>query len=145
MKLTLRTSVQQSYQQVWSGFTEDLFKKLSLPFPPVKVIQFDGCEKGNHVVLELNFLLFRQRWTSLIIEQEITTKEVFFVDKGIKLPFFLSFWQHCHRIIKAGEQTIIADEIEFRTPFVLTDYLFYPLLWLQFTYRKPIYRRVFGH
>ena len=144
MKLKIQTSVEKNYRQVWEGFTEDLFNQLSPPFPPVKVIQFDGCHKDDVVELELNFLLFKQRWKSLITDQQSTNAEIFFLDEGVKLPFFLTFWKHRHRIIKNGDSTIIADEIEFRTPTLLTNYLFYPLLWLQFAYRKPIYRKVFG-
>jgi ligand-binding SRPBCC domain-containing protein len=144
MKLTIQTSVQQSYQQVWAGFTKDLFTKLSPPFPPVKVIRFDGCLKGDVVELELNFLVFKQRWKSLITDQQTTDVDIFFLDEGIKLPFFLSSWRHYHRIIKDSNSTTIADEIEFRTPTILTDYLLYPLLWAQFAYRKPIYRSVFN-
>ncbi|AXE19810.1 hypothetical protein DR864_19715 [Runella rosea] len=144
MKLILRTPVQQSYLQVWKGFDETLFRRLSPPFPPVRVVRFDGCLKGNTVELELNFFLFKQLWTSKITEQQGNAEEVFFIDEGVKLPFFLSYWRHRHRIIKDGEHTIIADEIEFRTPSVLTDYLFYPLLYGQFLYRKPIYRKVFS-
>ena len=144
MKLTIQTSVQQSYQQVWAGFTKDLFTKLNPPFPPVKVIRFDGCLKGDIVELELNFLVFKQSWKSLITDQQTTDVDIFFLDEGIKLPFFLSSWRHYHRIIKDSNSTIIADEIEFRTPTILTDYLLYPLLWAQFAYRKPIYRSVFN-
>ena len=144
MKLTIQTSVQQPYQQVWTGFTKDLFTKLSPPFPPVKVIRFDGCLKGDVVELELNFLVFKQSWKSLITDQQTTDVDIFFLDEGIKLPFFLSSWRHYHRIIKDSNSTIIADEIEFRTPTILTDYLLYPLLWAQFAYRKPIYRSVFN-
>ncbi|NBB20109.1 hypothetical protein GVN20_12160 [Runella sp. CRIBMP] len=144
MKLILKTTVQQSYLQVWRGFDETLFRRLSPPFPPVRVVRFDGCLKGNIVELELNFFLFKQLWTSKITEQQGNVEEVFFIDEGVKLPFFLSYWRHHHRIIKDGEHTIIADEIEFRTPSILTDYLFYPLLYGQFLYRKPIYRNVFS-
>ncbi|MCP1383266.1 SRPBCC family protein [Runella salmonicolor] len=144
MKLILKTTVQQSYLQVWRGFDETLFRRLSPPFPPVRVVRFDGCLKGNTVELELSFFLFKQRWTSKITEQQGNAEEVFFIDEGVKLPFFLSYWRHRHRIIKDGEHTIIADEIEFRTPSILTDYLFYPLLYGQFLYRKPIYRKVFS-
>ena len=132
MKLTIQTSVQQSYQQVWAGFTKDLFTKLNPPFPPVKVIRFDGCLKGDVVELELNFFVFKQSWKSLITDQQTTDVDIFFLDEGIKLPFFLSSWRHYHRIIKDSNSTIIADEIEFRTPTILTDYLLYPLLWAQF-------------
>jgi ligand-binding SRPBCC domain-containing protein len=143
MKLKIQTSVEKNYLQVWEEFTEDLFNQLSPPFPPVKVIQFDGCHKGDTVELELNFLLFKQRWRSLITDLQSTNTEIFFLDEGVKLPFFLTFWKHRHRIIKNGDSTIIADEIEFKTPTLLTNYLFYPLLWLQFAYRKPIYQKVF--
>ncbi|RDB02879.1 SRPBCC family protein [Runella aurantiaca] len=144
MKLILRTTVQQSYLQVWKGFDETLFRRLSPPFPPVRVVRFDGCLKGNMVELELNFFLFKQLWTSKITEQQGNAEEFFFIDEGVKLPFFLSYWRHRHRIIKDGEHTIIVDEIDFRTPFILTNYLFYPLLYGQFLYRKPIYRKVFS-
>lgn len=144
MKLILRTSVHQSYQEVWKGFNEPLFRRLNPPFPPVRVIRFDGCLKGDTVELELNFFLFKQRWKSEIVEQQTGDTEIFFIDQGVKLPFFLSYWRHRHRIIKDGEHTVIADEIEFRTPFFLTDYLFYPLLYGQFLYRKPVYRKVFS-
>lgn len=145
MKLRIQTHVSQPYQVVWQGFNEELFRKLSPPFPPVRVVRFDGCLAGDMVVLELNFLLFKQQWISRITEQQSSESEIYFVDEGTKLPFFLRFWRHRHRIIreKAGG-TIIADEIEFKTPLWVTDYLMYPLLWAQFAYRKPIYKKAFA-
>ncbi|MFN4146802.1 MAG: SRPBCC family protein [Runella sp.] len=143
MKINLSTVVSQPLDQVWKGFDESLFRRLAPPFPPVRVVRFDGCMKGDWVELELNFLLFKQRWTSLITDQQATPQEVYFIDEGTRLPFFLSYWHHKHRLVREGAGTKIIDEIEFRTPFVLTDYLMYPLLWVQFAYRKPIYRRIF--
>jgi len=144
MHLTLRTRVSESLPNVWAGFDERLFTKLSPPFPPVKVLRFDGCRAGDVVHLRLNFLLFGQDWISLITDQQETADEIFFVDEGTQLPFFLSSWRHKHRLIRHNNQTLIADEITYRTPGGwLTDLLFYPLLWLQFAYRKPIYRTVF--
>ncbi|WP_028524030.1 SRPBCC family protein [Runella limosa] len=145
MKLRIQTHVSQPYQVVWQGFNEELFRKLSPPFPPVRVVRFDGCLAGDMVVLELNFLLFKQQWISRITEQQSSESEIYFVDEGTKLPFFLRFWRHRHRIIhqEAGG-TIISDEIEFKTPLWITDYLMYPLLWAQFAYRKPIYKKAFA-
>ncbi|UFH57052.1 hypothetical protein [Spirosoma sp. KNUC1025] len=149
MHLLLKTQVNQSLATVWDGFNRTLFEQLSPPFPPVRIIRFEGCLRGDVVHLQLNFLLFRQDWVSLIIDQQTTPDEIYFVDKGTQLPFFLSFWEHRHRLVRVssdetgGEQTIIVDDVTFRTPFLLTDYLMYPLLWLQFAYRKPIYRRWF--
>ncbi len=144
MKLTIRTSVKAPLDAVWAGFDRRLFDRLSPPFPPVRVLRFDGCLTGDVVSLELNFLLFKQVWNSDIIDQQTTAGEIFFIDEGVKLPFFLSAWHHKHRLIKEGTGTIIADEIDFQTPSRLLDYLFYPLMWAQFAYRKPIYRSIFG-
>lgn len=147
MHIVLKTQVEQSLPDVWAGFDRTLFEKLSPPFPPVDVVRFDGCLKGDTVHLRLNFLLFRQDWISQIVDQQTSPNEIFFVDQGFQLPFFLTYWQHHHRLQcsadQAGDQTIIVDDIIFQTPFRLTDYLLYPLLWIQFAYRKPIYRRMF--
>ena len=149
MKLTIRTIVTAPLATVWAGFDRDLFNRLSPPFPPVRVLRFDGCKKGDVVSLELNFIFFKQVWNSDIIDQQsmpdrTRPDEIFFIDQGTKLPFFLSAWHHKHRLIRQGTGTVIADEITYQTPFRVLDYLFYPLLWAQFVYRKPIYRRVFG-
>lgn len=100
--------------------------------------------KGDKVHLQLNFLLFKQDWISDIIDQQTTDSEIYFIDEGIKLPFFLSAWHHKHRMVKDGSGTIIMDDITFKTPTILTDYIFYPLMYLQFLYRKPIYRKIFS-
>jgi len=144
MKLKIQTLVEQDLDTVWNGFTEELFLKLSPPFPPVNLLRFDGSIKGDKVILELNFILFKQVWESLITDNGSTEEEIFFIDKGIKLPFFLKTWNHRHRLIKAEEGTIIADEIEFTAPIPGMELLLYPTLWLQFAYRKPIYKSFFS-
>lgn len=144
MKLTIRTSLNCPLATVWAGFDRDLFNRLSPPFPPVRVLRFDGCMTGDMVSLELNFILFKQVWNSDIIDQQATDDEIYFIDQGTKLPFFLKAWHHKHRLIRQGEGTVIADEITYQTPYRLLDYVMYPLMWAQFAYRKPIYRRVFN-
>ncbi|MBB6326557.1 ligand-binding SRPBCC domain-containing protein [Algoriphagus iocasae] len=143
MKIKIKTKVEQDYLSVKEGFNESLFKKLSPPFPPVKLIRFDGSQKGDLVALELNFLLFRQNWVSEIIEDQTDNKEFYFIDKGIELPFFLKSWTHNHRVIKKGNGSIIQDEISFQAPFFLLTLLLYPAMLLQFGYRIPIYKKIF--
>lgn len=143
MNIKISTKVNQSLFKVWKGFDLALFSTLAPPFPPVKVKEFGGCLKGDKVHLELDFLLFKQDWISDIIDQKQTESEIYFIDEGTKLPFFLSYWHHRHGMVKDGEGTIIIDDINFKTPTILTDYLFFPLMYLQFLYRKPIYRKVF--
>ena len=143
MHLTIKTQVHQGYRSVMQGFTEDLFIKLNPPFPPVKLIRFDGCKKGDVVSLELNFIFFKQRWESLIVEDNLTDEEFYFIDEGRKLPFFLKYWRHKHRIIKNESGSEVVDDVSFRSPIRMTDFLLYPFLWLQFWYRKPVYKKVF--
>ncbi len=145
MKIKLVTHVKANVETVKNGFDERLFLNLNPPFPPVKLLRFDGCKKGDKVILELNFLLFRQTWESLITHDVSNNEEFSFVDEGVRLPFFLKAWKHRH-INTANKEsgTNIMDDIEFKTPTLLTDFLFYPVLYLQFLYRKPIYRKVFA-
>jgi ligand-binding SRPBCC domain-containing protein len=144
MKINLSTTVEQDYLSVKEGFNESLFKKLSPPFPPVKLIRFDGSSKGDLVSLELNFIFFKQKWISEITDDHTNESEFYFVDEGIKLPFFLGKWKHKHRIVKSNEGAEIKDEIEYEGPNALMTALLYPALYLQFLYRKPIYKKIFN-
>ncbi len=144
MRFSISTQVAQDYLTVKKGFDETLFKRLSPPFPPVKLLRFDGSEKGDFVSIELNFLIFRQVWTSQITADHTDHREFYFIDEGIQLPFFLGKWQHKHRIIKSGEQSIIRDEIQYKARFSWLSPLLFPALYLQFLYRKPIYKRIFA-
>ncbi|MGM0579318.1 MAG: SRPBCC family protein [Bacteroidota bacterium] len=144
MHLKLKTKVDQSFLSVKEGFTEELFLSLNPPFPPVKLKEFGGCEKGDKVHLELNFIFFKQDWISIITYSNTSDAVFEFIDEGTQLPFFLKYWKHHHIVEKIDdEHSFIIDDIEFKPPFVLMDYLLYPVLWLQFVYRKPIYRKVF--
>jgi ligand-binding SRPBCC domain-containing protein len=143
MKLTLQTRVEQDYLSVKKGFDQTLFQKLSPPFPPVKLLRFDGSSTGDLVVLELNFLFFKQRWTSEITEDSTEEKEFYFIDEGIELPFFLKTWRHKHRVIQDGTGSLIRDEINYTAPFGWMTVLLYPALLAQFAFRIPIYKRLF--
>ena len=146
MRFNISTTVGQLPAQVFEGFTEDLFLKLAPPFPPVKLLRFDGCKIGDVVQVRLNFIFFKQIWESHIIDAGIAEDEIFFIDKGIKLPFFLGYWQHKHFIRRNTDNTSsIIDAIEFKSPWgKVLDFLLFPTIYVQFYYRKPIYKRVFS-
>lgn len=144
MRFNLSCRVNKDFLKVKAGFNESLFAKLNPPFPPVKLLRFDGSDVDDIVSMQLNFLLFKQNWTSKISENHTDHTEYYFVDEGIELPFFLKKWRHKHRIIKKGAQTIIRDEVEFKAPFGLLSLILYPVLYFQFVYRKPIYKEVFA-
>jgi ligand-binding SRPBCC domain-containing protein len=143
VKIKIQTEVGASLEDVKQGFTSSLFLKLNPPFPPVKLKEFGGCVTGDKVALELNFLLFKQNWISDIVDDGENNHKWFFVDKGVVLPFFLSSWKHRHIVQQHEEGSMIVDDINYTTGTILSDLIFYPLLYLQFLYRKPIYRRIF--
>lgn len=143
MHIVIHTRVKSSLSEVKSGFNENLFLSLNPPFPPVKLLEFGGCSTGDMVSLQLNFLLFKQTWTSEITEDGDANGEWYFVDQGVKLPFFLRKWTHRHIVRKRGDSAEIIDDITYSTGTLLTDVLMYPVLMGQFLYRKPIYQKVF--
>jgi len=143
MRIHIQTLVKAPWKQVQEGFDANLFKKLSPPFPKVELQRFDGCKAGDKVQLRLNFLLFSQKWHALVIEDGLLENGFFFIDIGEKLPFPLRKWQHRHEIKSSVGGTIISDDIRYSTGLWLIDLLAYPLLWAQFIYRKPVYRKIF--
>lgn len=145
MKIYLPTLVKGNYKNLIAKFDSKLFESLAPPLMTVKLLQFDGSKKGDIVHIQLSLAgFFPQEWISEITEDEITEKAAWFIDEGKKLPFFLSAWKHKHLLENLGENTQIVDFIEFKTPFFLLDYLMYPILYLQFAGRKPIYQKIFG-
>ncbi|WP_299818245.1 hypothetical protein [uncultured Pontibacter sp.] len=144
MQLHLRTAVAQNYLAVFNAFDEKLFRRLSPPYPKLRLLRFDGSEPGDVVEVELQTGIKSFRWTSLITERSITDREAYFVDQGQELPSPLRLWHHKHLVSKNGAGAIIHDIITYSTGFKLLDVLLYPLMLFQFGMRKPIYRSVFG-
>ncbi len=143
MKFNVKTKVNAPIEHVWGNFNRNLFLKLAPVFPPLTLLRFDGCKVGDIVCLKLGFIFFSQIWESHVIAQETKENEISFIDEGKKLPFFLKYWQHTHILQKnADNTTTIIDAISYKSPFWL-DYLFFPLLYLTFAYRIPIYKKFF--
>lgn len=143
MKIEIKTNVEQDYKTVSGSFKVDLFKKLKPPLVGLKVKRFDGCKKGDEVHIEINTLGIKQDWNALITGNGENENEVYFIDEGIKLPNFISSWKHIHRIIKNGDSAIIIDDINYRTPNFVLDILSYPVMYIQFYFRKPVYKSYF--
>ena len=146
MHLYLRTHVAAAPAQVSAGFTRKLFLALAPPFPPFRLLRFGGCRRGDQVEIELGAGPLRTRWTSLITEHgELPDGTFYFVDEGQVLPAPLRFWQHRHLMQPAPDGgTFIVEDITYRTRSPLLDQLLYPVLWAQFAWRRPIYRRWFA-
>lgn len=144
MKLKVKTKVNSYYKDIYKNFNQELFLKLNPPFPKIEIKLFEGSNKNDEVHLKLNFILFYQEWISLITDYYEDLEEIFFIDIGKKLPFFLKFWKHKHRILKINKDySFIIDEIEYKSFNKLFDYLLLPIMYFQFLYRKPIYKSFF--
>lgn len=142
MRIKIFTRVEADYRKVFAKFDQHLFLKLNPPLMPVILLRFDGMNVNDEVHLELNFPGKKQLWISRITESAADSEEICFVDEGIQLPFFLKSWRHRHRIIRRNGHCVIVDDIHYQAAFSLMNYLLYPILLLQFLYRKPIYKRL---
>ncbi|OWY22605.1 hypothetical protein C7N43_01520 [Sphingobacteriales bacterium UPWRP_1] len=144
MQFTITTRVEQPFRTVFAGFNRALFMALKPPLVPMKLLRFDGCNTGDEVHLNLGF---GQEWISIITEFSDTSNAVCFTDVGKKLPFFLQSWQHKHSITAAEgnpNESLITDTITYQSHNTLLTRLLYPVLYMQFAWRKPVYRRFFG-
>lgn len=144
MQLHLRTYVSQDYLTVFNAFNEQLFRKLSPPYPKLRLLRFDGSEPGDVVDVELQTGIKSFRWTSLIIDRKVTDTAAYFVDEGQQLPPPLRHWHHKHMVTKNGSGAVVHDIITYSTGFKPLDLLLYPLMKLHFGMRGPIYQREFG-
>jgi len=103
----------------------------------VKLTRFDGCNVGDEVHLKFPF---EQKWVSKIIDFQKSKQQIIFIDKGVKLPFPLKTWQHKHIIKNLGQnKTLIIEDVHYKTISPIVDYSIFPILKLQFLYRKRIY------
>jgi len=144
MHFQIKTKVPQNYQKVFEGFDQSLFLKLKPPGMGIKLHRFDGCQKGDEIHLELSSLGIRQEWVSLVTQFERGAQSILFVDEGQKIPRPLKSWRHQHFILNQGNHSTIVDDVTYHTKFLLLDILFFPLVYLTFFYRKPIYRSYFS-
>ena len=142
MRIELITRLEnRTIDKTFQKFDEALFLKLAPPLPVSKLIRFDGCKTNDVVALKIRIFFKWHLWESQITSDEQTESEINFVDVGRKLPFFLSFWEHRHRIVKQNKDVLIIDDIEFFAHNKLLTLLSFPILYLMFAMRKPTYRK----
>lgn len=144
MKLLIKIPLEVEMEYVYEHFNRDLFEALSPPVGGMNLIHFGGSHPGHHVKLELNIFGIRMPWISRITDEFKGDSEIWFIDKGEKLPFFLQRWHHKHIIRKTSEGCLIIEDITYSSGSILLDYLIFPIMSLQFGYRKKAYPRYFN-
>lgn len=131
--------------EVFAGFTEALFLRLSPKLPPNRLLRYDGNAVGDFVIIELGVPPVTQEWVSEITAHDESPEESYFVDEGRQLPFPLKRWRHLHRVRQEGPGRVaIVEDITYSAGGSLANALMRPLLVQQFGARGPAYREVFG-
>jgi len=143
MRILLETKVRQHYDKVYKGFDVNLFKALAPVFPKMILRKFEGCKKNDLVEVDIDFSIGKQPFYSQVIEAGKEHRGYYFIDQGTRLPFFLKYWEHKHRIKRCGEGSMIVDDIYYNSPTKVAGFLIFPFMWLSFYARKSIYRRYF--
>lgn len=146
MRLKIVTQVMGDYKKVFSGFDHSLLLKLSPPGFRVQLLKADPPEMaGGRIALKVTILgLIHQDWENEFSQYEIGESECHFVDEGRKMPFPIKRWRHDHRVQRDGDHARIVDDVTYSSGLLVVDWLLYPVMWMQFAYRRPIYRRHFG-
>ncbi len=144
MQFKIVTPVQGSVKEVYDQFNKELLVKLTPPGMKVRLLRYDEpTVPGAIVQIETKMLgIIKQQWLNKITEVVETDQESFFVDEGVELPFPLKSWRHKHLIRKGESHTEIVDDIQYSAG--LLTWLLHPIVWLQFAWRKPQYKKVFG-
>jgi ligand-binding SRPBCC domain-containing protein len=138
MNITLRSKVNGELTAIYKHFDADLFRYL-LP-PGAQLIEFGGSKQGDKVHLKLPIA---GEWISEITEDGASEDLCYFIDEGRKLPFPIKEWRHKHILHRQGNNTIVEDNMNFSTGNIITDILFYPVLFLSFLPRVWQYKRYF--
>lgn len=144
MRIVIKTKVKQDFRKVFQAFDFNLFMKLKPPLVGLNVIRFDGSLKGDEIHVEVNIFGFKRKWISVITENNSGDSEIYFIDEGILLPKPLKYWKHIHKIEKSIDSSIIIDDICYKSGNLFVDFLLFPALFMQFFFRKPVYKSYFG-
>ncbi len=147
MRFQILTRVQGSHRDVFLKFDHSLLTQLTPPGIRMELLHAqEPSEPGAYIQLRVTILgIIRQNWENAFSHYALGELECHFVDEGRVMPFPIRYWRHDHRVLADGaHHAIINDDVTFKTGFFLLDWIMYPILWMQFRFRQPIYRRVFG-
>ena len=145
MNFIISTKIKaKSKEAVMAKFTSELFILLAPPFPKIKLLRFDGSEKGNEIHLEMHVIFFKTEWISLITDHVSKENQIYFIDEGTSIPAPIKYWRHRHVIRNANAILFIDDDLTFTSGNKIVDILLFPFVYGLLFYRKPIYKKYFN-
>ncbi|MCF8412762.1 MAG: SRPBCC family protein [Melioribacteraceae bacterium] len=101
---------------------------ISPPFPKAQILSMSEIPliRGSEIVIQLNFLLFRQVWEITISEFEIPTMISDFQKRGL-----FEYWHHYHIFEPTEHGVKMIDKVEFTPPLGILGRIVNPLIFLQ--------------
>ena len=145
MNFILKTKTKAtSKEAVMAKFTSELFILLAPPFPKIKLLRFDGSEKGNEIHIEMDFIFYKKLWISLITEHGSTSNELYFIDEGTTVPAPIKYWKHLHVVRAINSGIEIEDNLTYTSGNKVVDLLLFPFVYGLILYRNPIYKKIFS-
>ena len=143
MKFTIKTPVPGNYVDVMNAFDRDLFEYLKPKGAKMEIVEFTGSKTGDKV--HIRFVSpIKADWISEIVDHGVNDQEAFFLDKGVVLPWPLKKWKHRHVVKNAGKkESVIEDQIEYKTSNVILDALIRPFMFMGFYLRRAQYKKYF--
>ncbi len=141
ISFTINSIVQKDFKFTFSHFNKNLF--LFLAPSTLKLLQFDGSNKGDIVHIQFSFP--KGEWISEITDFQETDEYILFIDEGKKLPFGLVKWKHKHYIKKLDDQKCeIIDDVCFSAKNKFLEYILFLPLYLPLLDRKRLYNKYFN-
>jgi len=143
MHIRLVTTVKKPFSIVYKNFNESLFKFLLPPLRLASIERNEGQNPGDIIEIRFN-LPFIPNWKVIIKETWLNKKEYGFIDRGLKVPFYIIYWKHIHRVVTRDAKTsFIVDDIEYESHWKWLDYLLYMPFFLMFYPRKFLYKKFY--
>jgi ligand-binding SRPBCC domain-containing protein len=142
VKIVLMTKVDADLEQVKELLNRELLEAMNPPWMKSEIDRFDGLSKGDEFHLRIGIAPLEQKWLGRIVDRRESATEFTYTDVGILLPLPLKKWRHHHRFLRRPEGgTLIRDEIEYSTGRLALDAAIYPVLYGQFAWRQPVYKK----
>ena len=99
---------------VIQSFHDRKFVDFLTALQPVKILNWDGIESGK--VASFSFWFFGWKIMKVVHEgYESEDKYLYFIDKGLKLPFGLDNWNHHHIVEVKDDNVIISDRVRMHS------------------------------
>ncbi|MBM3400343.1 MAG: hypothetical protein FJY15_07255 [Bacteroidetes bacterium] len=142
-RISLKTTVNCSFEKVRDGFDRNLLETLNPPGISLKIEQFDGTFAGANMRMRIESLLSSTPWTGTITQVCSRNRFWCFVDEGHILPSGLKKWKHIHAVVRKNNQTLIYDRVYFSGKNRFFTIFWVPAVWFMLFIRKPRYRKYF--